>query len=130
MPKLYIAMYKPAFGNYEHWALYLDDDGDSTVFEVTGEHGSFTRNSLSTDPESSRRHKRNILVGTLNKQDVPDLFKTMDSVEIDNETTDWNCQDYVLEALQKLAEECIIDEDDEDYKRGTEEAKEKYFGPQ
>ncbi|KAI9655413.1 MAG: hypothetical protein M1829_000649 [Trizodia sp. TS-e1964] len=53
----------------------------------------------------------------------------MDSAEVDNETLDWNCQDYVLESLDKLSEECILDEDDEDYVEGVKKAKEKYFGP-
>lgn len=128
MPELYIAMYKPRFGNYEHWALCLKDDGDWTIFEVIGQHGEFKRNSLPMDPESSLRHKRNILVGTINKEAIPELLETMENVEIDNETTEWNCQDYVLEALDKLVEECVIDEDDEDYKKGTELAKGKYFG--
>ena len=130
MAKLYIAMYRPTEGNYEHWALYLDNDGISTVFEVIGEHGTFEANTLSVKPESSRRHKRSILVGTINKQDVPNLFKVMENAKIDNETIEWNCQDYVLEALAELYEECVIDEDDRDYERGTKQAKEKYFGAQ
>jgi len=129
MAELYIAMYKPRYGNYEHWALFLDDDGHSTIFEVIGEHRTFQRNSLSVNPENSRRHKRNILVGTINKQDIPELVKIMENVEIDNETSEWNCQDYVLESLEKLVEECVIDDDDKDYKKGTKKAKEKYFGP-
>lgn len=129
MAQLYIAMYKPRYGNYEHWALYLDDDGESTIFEVIGDHGTFTRNHLSVNPESSRRHKRNIMVGVINKQDIPQLFQIMESVEIDNETTEWNCQDYVLEALDVLCDECVVDEDDKTYKKGIKKAKEKYYGP-
>lgn len=53
----------------------------------------------------------------------------MEIAEIDNETTEWNCQDYVLEALDMLYDECVIDEDDKNYKKGTKKAKEKYYGP-
>ena len=130
MAKLYIAMYSPIDGNYGHWALYLENDGESIIFEVVGEHGTFRANSLAVNPENSNRHIRNIPVGTVNKQDIPDLVKVMENMKIDNETTEWNCQDYVLEALESLYEECIIDEDDKDYKKGTKEAKETYFGPQ
>ena len=40
-------------------------------------------------------------------------------------TTEWNCQDYVTEALEALKEECIIDEDDESYKERAALAKER-----
>jgi hypothetical protein len=30
----------------------------------------------------------------------------MDEVEVDNETVHWNCQDYVIEAIDHLREEC------------------------
>jgi hypothetical protein len=47
--------------------------------------------------------------------------------KVDNETTEWNCQDYVLESLGDLVDEYIIG-DDEDYQDGIREAR-KYFGP-
>lgn len=25
-PKLYVAFFRPRFGNYQHWVLYLDND--------------------------------------------------------------------------------------------------------
>ena len=53
----------------------------------------------------------------------------IDNTKVDNETTEWNCQDYVIELLETLYEECIIDEDDKEYKRGMKKAKDKYFGP-
>jgi hypothetical protein len=37
MAKLYVAMYKPVEGNYEHWALYLENDPEHTIYEVSGE---------------------------------------------------------------------------------------------
>ena len=48
---------------------------------------------------------------------------------VDNTTVEWNCQDYVLEPLEELCEECVLDEDDEDYEKGIRKAKRKYFGP-
>jgi hypothetical protein len=67
--------------------------------------------------------------GTINEQDLPELRKKMDEVEVDNETVHWNCQDYVIEAIDHLREECIIDEDDEDYERGRKDAVENHYGP-
>lgn len=129
MAKLYIAMYQPQKGNYEHWALYLSNGDENIVFEVGGQHPKFTKNVMETKPENSRRHRRSILVGTINEQDLPELRKKMDEVEVDNETVHWNCQDYVIEAIDHLREECIIDEDDEDYERGRKDAVENHYGP-
>lgn len=33
---------------------------------------------------------------------------------MDNETSEWDCQDYVLEILDKLEAECLIVDDDDD----------------
>ena len=125
-------MYKPRYGNYEHWALYLDEASEEkkTIFEVVGKHPDFKPHVLEADPEKSIRHKRNILVGTINSGDVPALKSHIEALPIDNETLDWNCQDYVIEAIDKLHEECIIDEDDKDYKKGRKTAVDKHFGPQ
>jgi hypothetical protein len=85
MAKLYIAMYKPEEGNYEHWALFLNDGNQNVVFEVVGEHPNFTKRVIEANPKNSRRHERSILVGTINQQDVPELREKMDEVEVDNE---------------------------------------------
>ncbi|KFY44761.1 hypothetical protein V494_01331 [Pseudogymnoascus sp. VKM F-4513 (FW-928)] len=131
MPRLFIAMYEAGTGNYEHWALCVDGDGDNapTIFEVSGEHGTFAKSAVQDEPESRLLHKRNIAVGEVNERDMPELLKVTDDAKVDNETTEWNCQDYVIEILETLYEECIIDEDDEEFKRGMKKVKDKYFGP-
>jgi hypothetical protein len=128
MGKLYIAIYKPRYGNYKHWALFLEST-ESLVFEVVGEHGTFQKNTIIGSPSSSTRHEKNILVADINEQDVPELKKVVSKVNVDNETMEWNCQDYVLEVLEALKEECIIDEDDAHYQKGINLAQKKYFGP-
>jgi hypothetical protein len=37
----------------------------------------------------------------------------VDQVEVDNYTLEWNCQDYVIEIINELVNECIIDESEE-----------------
>jgi hypothetical protein len=124
-------MLKPIEGNYEHWALCLnDDDGDvPTVFEVTGEHPNFEKSTLKYNPKDTGRHRRDIVVGVINKRDIPEFLQTVEHSKANNTTVDWNCQDYVIELVEKLYDECIIDEDDKYYKKGLQEAKDKYFGP-
>lgn len=47
------------------------------------------------------------------------------SVPVDNETTEWDCQDYVLEILDNLEEEFVLDSDDEDYIDARQTLKDK-----
>lgn len=129
MPKTYIAVYRPRSGNYYHWALYVKST-PSRIFEVTGSHPDFARNIVESKPESTNRHVESIGVGDINEGDMREFYSIMSKVEIDNDTVDWNCQDFVLEALEALTEECVLDEDDEEYKRGVRKAKSKYYGPQ
>ena len=129
MPKIYIAVYRPRSGNYYHWAIYVKGT-PPRILEVTGSHPNFTRNNIEARPESTDRHVESIKVGDVNEGDMREFYSIMGRVEVDNDTVDWNCQDYVLEALEALAEECVLDEDDEDYKKGIRKAKRNYYGPQ
>ena len=54
----------------------------------------------------------------------------MVNMKVDNETALWNCQDYVIEAINGLYDECIIDEEDEDYKKGKKSAMDSHYGAQ
>lgn len=37
---------------------------------------------------------------------------------VDNTRAEWNFQNYIIEAMGPLGEECTIDEDENDYKKG------------
>lgn len=131
MPGLHIAMRKPDTGNYDHWALYLGNGDEGTIFEVTGEHPNFIRNVIQTTQlEKTMHFIREILVGTISDRDVAALVTAMQELPIDNNTVEWNCQDYCIEAIDFLYEEYIIDEDDQAYTKGRKEAVDKYFGAQ
>ena len=47
---------------------------------------------------------------------------------LDNSAVHWTCQDFVIEILDKLVEECVIDGDEKSYKKAMKEVKEHY-GP-
>jgi len=129
MARLYVAMYKPIEGNYEHWVLYLENGAEHTIYEVTGEHPSFSKNVTSGRPTSTNRHKRSIFVATVNSSDLPVLREVISGMQPDNSTVHWNCQDYVLEILEKLEEECVIDEEDDEYVTAKRNVK-RHYGAQ
>jgi len=83
---------------------------------------------VKSKPQATSQHRKNILVATIRDQDVEELKTYMTKVKIDNETAHWNCQDYVIEAIDGLYDECIIDEKDKDYKKGKESAVDSYYG--
>ena len=128
--KLYVAMYKPVEGNYEHWALYLQNGEEDVVYQVIGEWPHFKYNVKETKPENTLLHRRSIFMCEVNDRDIPELKEHVADYPIDNEVESWNCQDYVVEVLQKLEEECVVDGDDRDYKKAMKELVGKHYGPQ
>lgn len=129
MPSLSVAMYKPFEGNHLHWALYLEDGSKRSIYEVLGEHPHFKANLITgKTPDHTVRHQRSIFVYEINSPDLPEFEKAICSVEPQNDIALWNCQDYVIEILERLEEECIIDGEDKMYIKAKKEVK-KYFGP-
>lgn len=53
------------------------------------------------------------------------MKQAAETVPVDNETVEWDCQDYVLDILDNLEEEFILDCDDEDYRAAREILREK-----
>lgn len=110
--KLYVVMYRPRWGNYEHWALYLDNDDEHTIYEVIDEHPRFKKNEGKGRPQHSNRYLRSYQVGTINTDDISTFRSEVAKAKVDNATVHWNCQDYVVELVEQLVTECIIDEED------------------
>src|SRR5438876_9890747 len=129
MPKLHVAMYRPVEGNYEHWALHLENGSENTIYEVTGESPSFVTSVIQSKPSATNRHKRSIFLSNINATDMPTFKDAISTIQPNNGVSLWNCQDYVLELLEKLEEECIIDGDDDQYVENKKKVK-SYFGPQ
>lgn len=124
-PHLYVVFYRPRYGNYQHWALQLENDEDSIIFEVVGQHPVFERNVSGIKPEKSLNFIKKLYVGVISEGDIPTVKSAVESVPVDNETTEWDCQDYVLEILDQLQDEYILDEDDEDYQEARKELRSK-----
>ena len=123
--KLYVVFYRPRYGNYQHWALYLQTDTDNLIFEVTGSHPNFKRNVVKADPRNSQSLVRMIFLDTVSSGDIATVQNMATTTKIDNETVEWDCQEYVLDMLETLEEECVVDDDDETYKDAKKELKEK-----
>ena len=120
-----MVFYQPRYGNYEHWALYLADDAEPLIFEVVGSHGTFKPNIVKAKPENSARYVGRQFVDNVNIGDIPEMRNAIKACAVDNETVEWDCQDYAIEALEKLAEECVIDEEISTFKRAMRALKDR-----
>ena len=113
------------YGNYQHWALYLQTDNHNLIFEVTGNHPNFKRNELKADPKNSQSFIGMICMDIISSSDITTLQSVARTTKIDNETVEWDCQEYVLDMLETLEKECVVDADDETYKDSKKELKKK-----
>ncbi|KAI9698634.1 MAG: hypothetical protein M1836_003743 [Candelina mexicana] len=124
-PKLFVVFYRPRYGNYQHWALYLQTDTGNLIFEVTGSHPYFKHNVVKADPRNSQSFVKMIFMDTVNSGDIATVQNVARTTKTDNETVEWDCQEYVLDMLETLEEECVVDDDDETYKNAKKELKKK-----
>ena len=119
-PKLYVAFFRPQYGNYQHWGLCLDDDEEQLMFEVSGEHPNFERNIEKQPPEQLDGFLRKLYVAVISKTDIETVKQVAQTVPVDNDTVEWDCQEYVLDMLDRLEDEFVLDRDDEDYQDARE----------
>jgi len=124
-PQLWVAFYRPRYGNYQHWALYLQDGNDHTLYEVTGSHPNFQKNQVKAKPQSSSSYRNKLFVASLSKSDISLVAKAARDVKVDNSTTEWDSQEYVIDIIESLKDELVLDEDDEDYKKARKELRKR-----
>ncbi|KGO69517.1 hypothetical protein PITC_014070 [Penicillium italicum] len=69
-----------------------------------------------TGQPSTWEHVYDLYVGAVSKTDVERIKNVASTILVDNETLEWDCQDYVLEILDKLEDDYVLEGDDEDYR--------------
>lgn len=115
-PELYVALFRRRYGDYQHWGLYIDNDPENLVFEVTGEHPSFECHIETCPlPGANGRLLPLAVCRCLSNNNIDTVNRVAATVMVYNETVEWDCQEYVLDMLDALEEECVLDRDDEDY---------------
>lgn len=118
--QLHVVFRRPLFGNYQHCCLYLEDEEEPLIIEVTGEHPNFERNIVKGRAEDFADFLRKIYVGLVRRFDVGSVKRAAETVPVDNETVEWDCQEFVLDVLGYLEELFSLDCDDEDYRDARE----------
>lgn len=111
--ELYVAMYRPRFGNCEHWALWLDYHGDHTIYEVIDKHPTFKKNQLKVNPRDTDGFLRSYRVGTVDADYISLLDFEVNRAKVDNANVNWNSQHYVVELVEQLVREEVLEEEEE-----------------
>ncbi|KAK4170647.1 hypothetical protein QBC36DRAFT_128141 [Triangularia setosa] len=104
-----------------HWAIFLHDSakGDVILQVSDDKHGVgyyVEEPMYNKQPQRSGRHETSIEVGTINSDDYDTAVATIQATPTDNESTTWNCQAWVMEALDSLEEVNMFT-----WKRGAKE---------
>lgn len=124
-PYLAVAICHPRYGNFQHWALHLHASDQDYIFEVDGEHPTFQKVTSSGKPSDSDTFIKSIFVSEVGDPDIPTIKAIVDAAHVDNETLEWDCQEYVLDILEACEQEAVLDEDDVYYMEAKEALKRK-----
>ncbi|WEW59037.1 hypothetical protein PRK78_004505 [Emydomyces testavorans] len=101
------------YSKYRHTSLYVEFDDDAenegTVFHITGAHGFFKfEERKQYDPSKSIKLRKKVEVGEISAE-VPKLAirSILAATKVRNgiDDGDWNCQNWVGDALQQLVDQ-------------------------
>src|SRR5262245_43500265 len=115
MVTLLVVMYRAAEKEYRHWALCFEGPKTDqyTVYQVNGDTHEYKYNKteLKKPPDKSKRYYASGHV-TDGLDDPYTAEALLEKVPIDNDNPSWNCQEWVLAALELLKDEDLIPEHD------------------
>jgi hypothetical protein len=115
LPSLSVGIYLPRYSNFQHWTLHLHTDLEDLIYEVDGEHPSFTKVTSLGNPTDKPSLIESLHVGEIGIPDIATVKRIVDEASVDNETLEWDCQEYVLEILEACEREAVLEEEDPDY---------------
>jgi hypothetical protein len=115
MVPLLVVMYKASEKEYRHWALCLEGPkrNQYTIYQVNGDthEYEYDKTELKKAPDKSKRYYASVHV-TDGLDDPEAAEAVLEKVPIDNDSPGWNCQEWVLAALELLKDEDLIPEHD------------------
>jgi Family of unknown function (DUF6540) len=110
-----VILYKAEEQEFRHWALHFEGPGRNqhAVYQVMGESGTFVydKTELRKEPSKSKRYCFAVHVSHA-LDHLNEAEEVLMAVAIDNEHPNWNCQDWVIAALEALKDEELIPEYD------------------
>jgi hypothetical protein len=120
--KVYVVFYEPEVeGGYKHWAVCLEidnedgSDAEYLIIQANGSQGQFRLDMAFKKPEDSSKFIQKAPVFNLWKDAERRIVEIAGGLRIRNEEETYNCQDFVMDLLEAIAQE-FLDENDEDDK--------------
>jgi hypothetical protein len=111
-------------GPFKHWALFVEDDKDekkSLIVHVRGSPGHFRFEARKSDAHKSPKLVKIIQVGHLDSSKRSNFKDVSKAIPIKNSDPTWNCQDFVWSLMEMMAQEGLLDSQDEIYINGREQ---------
>ncbi|KAI6128909.1 hypothetical protein EDD16DRAFT_26406 [Pisolithus croceorrhizus] len=112
--ELSVVTYAPRAHSMAHWAIYLRVvKGGQTkhlIYQANGNEGELHLDIREADPRASQRFSEQILVSEIDDgQAIAEVKQTLENQPMKNNVPTWNCQDWVMEALDDLDTEGLLD---------------------
>ncbi len=107
--EIYVSIYAPPDRRDPfHWAIYIDEQcgGRGSIHQILDEceRGGYRVAPVKYDtrPDRSSLWRESIPVGALHVSSVNEARQLLQYQRVDNRSTTWNCQSWVMEALSEL----------------------------
>ncbi|TFY82321.1 hypothetical protein EWM64_g1693 [Hericium alpestre] len=113
--ELSVITYTPSAHSMAHWAIYLriveGNEIQHLIYQANGDEGELELDIREADPKASSRFRGLINVSDIDDQDtIAQVKETLERQPMQNTIPSWNCQDWVMEALEALNDEMLLDE--------------------
>ena len=112
----------------KHWSLFIDseDKADKTIIHLLGSRQCYFCNVRT--PSDARNSNSLIELCTVCRIDsikIDAIKNIARNTRVRNEQSDYSCQDFILDLLDRLEEEDIIDANSGNYRRNKDAIKAK-----
>lgn len=108
-------------GVYKQWRLYLDGPSPTQkiIYQVRGSTHRYRFETRTEDYRKSEDLLESIFLCDVELEKFGLVDKFARSVVVRNRGAGWNCQDFVLELLERLEEEGVLDGSEEGYRNAV-----------
>ncbi|GLA53667.1 hypothetical protein AnigIFM63604_010967 [Aspergillus niger] len=105
-----VVVYETRIDEPCHWAMWIRNENKDSVILQAGlnKGGYYVEEPIRTDPLRSKRIKNAVYCGTIPSAEHNQALLIIQNYPVDNETVTWNCQAWVMEALERLEQMRIL----------------------
>jgi len=107
-----------------HWAINLRAAGSDLIYQANGDEGKLDLDIRKANPKNSSRFRKEIKVSDID--DEVEVKRILEGQPMNNDVASWNCQDWVMEALEALNDEMLLG--DYQYNEAKDTLMELYHG--